>query len=279
MSRFDAVCWAHHLRSGLTAPLPLRRGIPASFPEILLMVMANRHEAIPDCATWCGGVRLRGGTRVLVGGKRGGHRGGHIALCRRLVHAELGEHARAVFEFQQREQDVLGPDVVVAHPQGLPEGEFQCVPRCASNGTSSGSSSTAGGSFAVTACRTTWSSAGASGHDWGSRRSAHLHDLAAAGHSASVNANGSPAATTGGPSAKVHMRLGGVAEVPAAAERLPQPYVLAEPDGHRPGCRQARTAYAPSPGSRTTWLPSSPDAGTATARGTRYELRGTEQRA
>jgi hypothetical protein len=67
VSRFDAVCWAHHLRSGLTAPLPLGRGIPASFPEILLMVMANRHEAIPDCATWCGGVRLRAGVHPLDG--------------------------------------------------------------------------------------------------------------------------------------------------------------------------------------------------------------------
>jgi len=39
-----------------------------------------------------------------------------VGFGSRLVDAEIGEHARAVLEFCQREQDVLGPDVVVAHP-------------------------------------------------------------------------------------------------------------------------------------------------------------------
>jgi hypothetical protein len=58
---------------------------------------------------------------LLVGGKGGGE----VGFGGRLVDAEAGEHARAVFEFQQRQQNVLGPDVVVAHPQRLPERELQ----------------------------------------------------------------------------------------------------------------------------------------------------------
>jgi hypothetical protein len=44
-----------------------------------------------------------------------------VMLASALALSTPAEYARAVFEFQQREQDVLGPDVVVAHPQGLPE--------------------------------------------------------------------------------------------------------------------------------------------------------------
>ena len=37
---------------------------------------------------------------------------------------EVAQDARAVLEIQEREEDVLGPDVVVAQPQGPPDGEL-----------------------------------------------------------------------------------------------------------------------------------------------------------
>ena len=42
-----------------------------------------------------------------------------------LVEAQTGEHARAVLQLQQRQQDVLGADVVVAEPQRLAEGQLE----------------------------------------------------------------------------------------------------------------------------------------------------------
>ena len=45
-----------------------------------------------------------------------------------LVDAGAGEHAVAVLELEQREQDVLGADVVVAEPQRLAERELQHLP-------------------------------------------------------------------------------------------------------------------------------------------------------
>ena len=62
---------------------------------------------------------------LLVGGEGGSDSLGNIGFGGGFVDAEAGEHASAVLEFQQSEQDVLGADVIVAHPQGLPEGELQ----------------------------------------------------------------------------------------------------------------------------------------------------------
>ena len=66
---------------------------------------------------------------LLVGGQDGGHGIGDGGFGGRLVDAETREHSRAVSELQQREQDVLGSDVVVAQAQGLPEGELQRLAR------------------------------------------------------------------------------------------------------------------------------------------------------
>ena len=41
----------------------------------------------------------------------------HVGLGPRSVDAEIGRHAAAGFEVEQGEEDVLGPDVVVAQPQ------------------------------------------------------------------------------------------------------------------------------------------------------------------
>src|SRR6516164_335941 len=60
---------------------------------------------------------------LLLAGGQVGYRGGDVGFHGCLAEAEAGQYAVTVFE--QREQDVLGPDVVVAQPQGLPEGEFQ----------------------------------------------------------------------------------------------------------------------------------------------------------
>jgi hypothetical protein len=40
----------------------------------------------------------------------------------RLVEAQAGQHAVGVFEFEEGEEDVLGPDVVVAEAQRFSEG-------------------------------------------------------------------------------------------------------------------------------------------------------------
>ena len=64
-------------------------------------------------------------TAPLVGSLNGGQGCGHLGLRGGLVDAEPAEDAFAVLQFQQGEQDVLGPDVVVAQAKGLAEGEFQ----------------------------------------------------------------------------------------------------------------------------------------------------------
>src|SRR5690606_22140241 len=42
-----------------------------------------------------------------------------------LVHAGRREHAVAVLEFEEREEDVLGADVVVPESQGFAEGQLE----------------------------------------------------------------------------------------------------------------------------------------------------------
>ena len=68
---------------------------------------------------------------------------------------EAGQHATAVIQFEECEQNVLGSDVVVTEPQGLPEGELQGLPGAGVVGNERRvPSSVAGGKVAVTASRT-----------------------------------------------------------------------------------------------------------------------------
>jgi hypothetical protein len=87
-------------------------------------------------------------------GRGGGDGGGDVGFGGGLVDAEAGENARAIFEFEQREQNVLRSDVAVAEPQGLPERQLQPFFARASNGTRAGTSPAGGGSAAAAVWRT-----------------------------------------------------------------------------------------------------------------------------
>ena len=62
----------------------------------------------------------------LVSSRALGQRCGDRLLRGLLPESEPAQDARVVgFELEQRQQDVLGPDVVVAQPQGLPERQLE----------------------------------------------------------------------------------------------------------------------------------------------------------
>jgi hypothetical protein len=84
-----------------------------------------------------------------------------VRFCPRLVDAE--SEKGAVLEFQQRQQDVLGPDVVVAQPQRFP-------------GMGSGTSGSCGGSWLARASRISsrgmsWASINLTAREFGSASS------------------------------------------------------------------------------------------------------------
>lgn len=86
-------------------------------------------------------------------GAHGRQRGVDVVLGGVLVEAESGEHPCAVLEFEEREQDVLGADVVVAQPQRLPELSSSALRARESNGIRSGTCPDAGASLVLTVRR------------------------------------------------------------------------------------------------------------------------------
>src|SRR5262249_49351740 len=92
---------------------PDRCGFPCRWPVQVTLPNSERVSA------------LALSNNPALGRLEGGQGFGDVGFGGRLADAGFGEYALAVFVFQQCEQDVLGPDEVVAQPQGLAEGELQ----------------------------------------------------------------------------------------------------------------------------------------------------------
>src|ERR1700722_16556363 len=82
--------------------------------------------AVPRTSGRCG-PRHRWRRAALLGDLDGGQRGRHLGRRGVLADAETGQHALAILLFKHGEKYVLGPDVVMAHTQGLTEREFQYI--------------------------------------------------------------------------------------------------------------------------------------------------------